>query len=208
MSYTEAGIVNLALGRIGVKRIGALTDSTPQAIAANAVFAYIRDEVLEAADWKFAKTRATLAKSAITPTYMWLYAYPLPADYLRLAKDGKDDPAVQTESSDAESFPYIIETLSDDSLAILSDFDNTTYNYYVTYIKKVTNPAKWTPGFINALAWRLGAELSISQTEGAGKFEFCMKMYYTARTEAEAMNQSLDYLEDEHGNDSWETVGR
>lgn len=89
MAYTQVGIVNLALGRLGVKVITTITESTPQAQAANRVWEYIRDEVLEAKLWRFAKTRDKLARAPVSPMYTYDYAYVLPNDFLKLAK-GKE----------------------------------------------------------------------------------------------------------------------
>ena len=94
MAYTQVGIVNLALGRIGMKHITTITESTPQAEAANRVWEYIRDEVLEAKDWRFAKTREMLSRAPVSPIYTYDYAYVLPNDFLRLARsrDPLNDP--------------------------------------------------------------------------------------------------------------------
>lgn len=62
MAYTELGVVNLALQRLGADRITALNQDIAQAEAANAAWEYIRDEVLEAGDWHFAKSRTSLSK--------------------------------------------------------------------------------------------------------------------------------------------------
>jgi hypothetical protein len=95
LAYTQVGIVNLALGRLGVKVITTITEVTPQAQAANRVWEYIRDEVLEAKEWRFAKTRDKLARAPVSPMYTYDYAYVLPNDFLRLpkGKDPVEDPA-------------------------------------------------------------------------------------------------------------------
>lgn len=207
MAYSKAGIVNLALNKIGAKKIAALTDATPQAIQANVVWEYILDEVLEAADWNFAKIRLALSVSTITPQYTYDYAYPLPADFLRLAHHSPDDPAVYPGDESATDYPYAIETLSDGNLALLTNFDNSDgYDLYIKYIKRVTDPAKFSPGFINALSWRLAAELSIYLTEGNTKFDFCMKMFAETLAHAEGLN-SQDFIEYETGDDSWVNAG-
>lgn len=65
MAYSEVGIVNVALQRSGIPTtITALTDSTAEAEAANKVWEYVRNEVLEQDDWRFAKRRTTLSKVA------------------------------------------------------------------------------------------------------------------------------------------------
>ncbi len=204
MAYSQVGIVNLALGRIGVESIAAMTDDSTQAIRANAVWEYILYEVLEAKDWRFAKTRAKLSQSATTPTSGWDYAYPLPSDFLRLARGSDDDPRVEPE----DVAPYAIEAEADGTLSLFTDKNNDEEDIYVNYIRKVTDATKFTAHFIGALANRLGAELAITLTEGGAKFDFMMKLYDLALTRAEELNQSLDYVEDEDGSDDWADAGR
>ena len=86
MGYTVLGIWNLALGRIGANVVASLTENTPQAVAANAVWEFIRDEVLQAKDWRFAKTRAPLELRYEVPDYAYTWAYVLPGDFLRLCR--------------------------------------------------------------------------------------------------------------------------
>ena len=57
MAYSQVGIINLALSRIGKKGIAVITEDSTQAIKARAAWEYILYEVLEARDWKFAKRR-------------------------------------------------------------------------------------------------------------------------------------------------------
>ena len=112
MAYSELRIVNMAFSRLGVARIIAgdwATPALPQALDADAVYDEIRDEVLEARDWNFAKIREALLQGP-PPLSQWEYSYILPADFLRVAKgkksDVKDDPALYPSGED-----YIIETI-------------------------------------------------------------------------------------------------
>lgn len=205
MAYSQVGIINLALGRIGVKKISSMTEDSMQAIAAKVVWDYLLDEVLQAKDWKFAKTRAVLAKSVTIPEYGWDFAYPLPGDFLRLAQATADDPALDPPK---DVLPYVIEALPDGTLSLLTDYDNSREPLKIAYIRRVTNPLKFTAHFINALAFRLAAELSIPVTESLEKFQAMIRLYERALTEAEETNRSLDSIEDEMGLDSWETAGR
>ncbi len=106
MAYTIVGIINLALGRIAVKRITSLTENSNQAIVSNAVWEYVRDEVLEAKDWKFAIKRQALGRVAETPPSGYAYAYLMPDDFLRLALGTEDDPSIYPSG-----YPYKIETM-------------------------------------------------------------------------------------------------
>ena len=77
----------MALQRIGARgTIGSLTDNTPNAIKVNVVWNMVFQEVLSERDWKFAKTRVQLQQNANYPVGGYLYAYALPADFLRLCK--------------------------------------------------------------------------------------------------------------------------
>ena len=223
MAYSQVGIVNLALGRIGKKRISSMAEGTPQSIAAAAVWEYVRDEVLEAKDWKFAKTRYKLSKSSTTPLYRWSYAYPYPQDFIRLATGRKDDPPVFPDTENFSSFswlpgtdmfflsgyqfPYITEALPDGTLCLLTDYDNSAADLYINYIKRVTDAQKYLPSFVNALSYRLAGELAIELTEGLKKFDAMMILYDKALGKATEVNQSLDH-HDDTGSNSWETAGR
>lgn len=224
MAYSVVGIVNMALQRIGVKRIASLTENSDQAIAANAVWEYIRDEVLSAKDWKFAKTRVVLAQNVTTPEYTYDYAYTLPTDFLRLCLTKEEDNSfypsgayatawtAETLTIQSRKYGYSIEALSDGTLCMLTDYDNTDDDLYITYIKKETNPARYSPAFISALAFRLAAELTLTRTESRQKFSDMMTLYEQALKRADEYNGSLEYVEDEVGKvttaDSWEFAGR
>jgi hypothetical protein len=332
MAYSKLGIINLALTRLGVKRIVTLTENSQQALDAVAVWEYILDEVLEAKEWKFSKTSIYLDKSDISPSNGYLYAYPLPNDLLKLVKKTAIDSPVSPIGF--AQYDYLIETLqlpeglekmyngeftggatgwilgigwaygtnnvskSSGTVATLSQiygtmgsapivdesyilsFEITAINggsiipqvggtdgnpvssvgvwnqiitaisaisgvvftpssialtctinnvslfkisdrkclftdYYdvdtpiqITYIKRVGDPTKYSPSFINALAFRLAAELSINRTESQNKYSGMMQMYESAIIRADGVNQSFDYLEDESGSTEWVDAGR
>jgi len=219
MAYSEVGIVNLALQRIGVGKIDSLDEDSPQAIDANSVWEYIRDEVLEARDWSFARTRVALAQNASSPGYKYEFAYTLPADFLRLGIVKPNDPVVYPEGyqisrSDQtkyySSFGYVIEALEDTTLCLCTTYDNTATDedLWIRYVRKEVNPAKYSASFISAFAFRLGADLSIPRTEGLKKYDAMMTMYSKALFQADIVNNSNDYLKSETGNVSWAGAGR
>ena len=236
MSYSQVGISNLALLRIGANVITTIADNTPNAKKVVAVWDYLFDEVLQARDWRFAKTRATLARSTVTPLYGYSFAYPLPADFLRLVKPHKppskgynrvastgtwpvpvgyhsnydwDPPVFPT------GFPYIIEAVditSGESTApvrcLLTDYDNTAQDLYINYIRRVSNYNLCTPAFVNCVADRLAAELAVPITEDKEKAAAKKQDYTDSLNSAESVNESLDYLEDEAGGSEWIDAGR
>ena len=386
MSYTIVGIVNLALNRIGVKRLGdpqvfPFTENSVQSLAANAVWEYVRDEVLAEKDWRFAKKRAAIGKVAEVPESGYDFAYLVPDDFLRIGIGTEDDPSiypsgypykfetmdviggiggiaefnptsaytsaaaskvkigrycelnvgsdkklyvaatykeddvtfldVECESNSADTlavtssgntitiklanatgtkntaaliqaairalvtvneisvalwtvtqnaaylagypttgvdisavpmgngdkvylcilnvtgtaantslFPavettYWSEVAPSAALCLVTDYDNEVggEELVLTYIRRVTDVALFFPSFINALAFRLAAELSIHLTEGIIKFKAMMELYLLTLSHAEEINQSLDYfdvVEDwkSEKSDSWQRAGR
>ena len=87
MNFSQVGVVNLALQRIGARgTIGSLTEQTPNAIKASVCFDMVFQEVLSEREWKFAKTRVALQQNAQAPVGGYKFDYPLPADYLRLVR--------------------------------------------------------------------------------------------------------------------------
>jgi hypothetical protein len=229
MAYNTVGVVNLGLLRIGANIIFDLSDKTPNAIKANAVFPYLLDEVLQAKDWRFAKTRVQLQKITDAPGYAYQYAYALPADFLRLVKPHKppsigrnllasflfSDPVGYHSGVDwdppvfPQGFAYIIETMpTDGGKYLLTNYNNSDVGLWINYIQQITDATKFTPAFINCLANRIAAELAIPITEDKQKSTGYMQEYRDSLQSAEAINESLDYLEDEAGGNEWKNAGR
>jgi hypothetical protein len=209
MAYSDTSIANMALQRIGAKgTVTSLTDGSTNAVRINNVWQYIRDEVLEAVKPKFATVRVALSQSSTSPANedVYAYAYPLPSDFICLAENIKDDPVVWP-SPDVE--PYCIETLADGTVCLMTNYDIVTgEDIYLTYVKRVTDPAKYSPPFINCLCFRLAAELSFIIPESGGKFDAMMKQYMISVRKAQGMSRSLDYLAEERGSTDWEYAGR
>ena len=65
----ETDIVNVALRLICGSPITSMTDGTKNGNVANDVFDELRDDMLRSHNWNFATKRASLARSATTPTF-------------------------------------------------------------------------------------------------------------------------------------------
>lgn len=354
MAYNEFGVVNLALSRLGIARITSADWTTPatvQALDANAVYEYIRDEVLEARDWRFAKTRCQLEQRYETPIFGFDYAYSLPDNFLRFPLMNDEDMSVYPSDpvfnastinyyhtpvnnpAMTRLYPHRIETipfptgaekvtngaftgaatswtlgtgwaygtnnvaktagagtmsqaytsmvsapavgekykltfylsaisggslipkvgshtgtpvstigtktqyfiatsatdgitftpsataltctiddvtlfLVSDKKCLITSYDDTDDELYINYIAKITDVTQYPPSFINALSWRLAAELAIPRKESSMSFKDCMIMYEEALTRADSINQSFDSINNEMGDTSWVDAGR
>lgn len=78
----------------------------------------------------------------------------------------------------------------------------------ITYIRLITDYTQLLPGFVNCLANRLAAELSINITEDKQKFQGMMELYRDSLNSAESQNETMDFQRDEAGSESWELAGR
>lgn len=208
MAYSKVGIANMALQRLGAKSSITTWNEGTNGVKVASVWEYILNEVLETVKPKFATVRVQLAQSSTEPANTDVYecAYPFPSDYMTLAEGTADDPPLWP----LELAPYAIETLSDGTLCLMTNYDTTEADeaVYLTYLRKVTDPGKFTALFINALAFRLAAELAFTITEGQGKFESMMQLYDRARRHAQAFDRKQEYIEHEKSNTDWEYAGR
>lgn len=209
MGYSNVGIANMALQRIGAKgSIASISGLLPNEIKIGTVWEYIRDEVFESVKPKFATLRVALTQNATAPANddMYLYAYTLPSDYLCLADDSKGDRAVYPVPGVE---PYVIETLAAGTVCLMSNYDSVeSGDIYLTYIRKVTDPTKYSPSFVNCFAFRLAAELCLSITESGSKYEAMMNLYMKSLKQARGASRAQDYLADEKGNTTWTDAGR
>ncbi len=228
MAYSDVGIANLALGKIGVKPISAFypSETTPQAISVYTAWAFTRDMVLEAEDWVFATRRQRLAKLTIAVAlsdhlYGYAYAYAWPTDALRVCHSRPTDPSSypsQTDYSYAymndeyisalqRVYPYTVETLNDGRVVILTNFDNSSYPLFGRFVFRIVDPAKFSATFVEAFACLLAAQIAITRTETAAKKEAMLKDHGIALTKAKELNQRMSF-HDDAGDDSWVTAGR
>jgi hypothetical protein len=239
---TVTQLVNVALLRIGANTISSIADGSPNALKATAVWEYVRDEVLQAKNWKFSKIRAALLRYSVAPLYAYQFAYVMPSDFMRLVKPhGKgslpSNPAIavggfslsantfiSSESSiDFDppvyppGFPYVVEVIPGDSeadppttdtLCLLTDYDDTNQDLIINYIRRVVDESLYTATFKNCLINRLAQELAISITESIPKSQLMEQQYQKLLYSAEAVNESMDYLDNETGSSSWENAGR
>ena len=164
MSESATSICNMALARIGSKRINDYGDSSEtgtSAIYCRLFYEQTAKALMRGHLWRFARGRVQLSQDSTDPAFQWEYQYILPSDFLRhiLIYDGSDLPEGRTYVS------YEIEgqrLLIDESAV------------YMKYIKWVESPASWDPLFIEVLTLQLAAKL-VLPIAGAGKEALILK---------------------------------
>lgn len=192
MAASEVSICNLALQKLGAKRITALTEDSNNARQVNACYESLRDRELRLHPWKFAITRATLTPSATAPAFDYAYAFPLPADCLRLLLPA-DRPLLDWKR-ETQGGQQVILTNEGDSLEI-------------RYIARVTDPNQFDPAFVEMLACKIAWNCCEQITNSNEKKHDALDDYKLARADA----KKVDAFEDEATEaplSSWETARR
>lgn len=149
---TNTDLANMALSRIGERRISDFSENTPAAIACRENLELVRDSLLRAHQWNFAITRADLSQGP-TPAFRWKYGYPVPADFLRLVTINGRDASKHPDDYDFESGVI----LTNDAEAL------------VKYVRRVVDPSLFDPMFIDVLVYRLAAAIALPITSDIQK---------------------------------------
>lgn len=151
---TEAGICNVALLRVGVRKfLEDLSGSSVEAQACSALFEPLRDAVLQEFSWRFATKRASLTVLSSAERSGWEYVYSLPSDFLFARYIY---PSTTTPNPD-QRVPFELEMNdTDDGKVLVCNLEDAE----LVYVAKVDNPGLWTPLFCDALSWRIAADLA------------------------------------------------
>lgn len=152
---TDTQVCNMALGACGQRDlIGSLLDDTAAGLACATYYSTAKAKVLEAAKWRWASKRQTLALLSGVEREGWGYVYAAPSDLLSIGcvshiEDGARPPT--------EPLPFLIE-LNDTGNAFLIACDVTTPELVYTRDVPV---ALWPAVAIDALAADLAVRLAL-----------------------------------------------
>jgi len=196
-------ICNMALSHIGSPRIQAFTDRTKQGFDCDLHYEPVRDSVLRAFPWNFAKKRKVLALSDNTISG-WTYAYAYPTDCLRAMDiynplqsqsytDGYYDNGVYVQSAvqvKANRTKFEI-SLNDGNTRrlVLTDQEDAE----LIYIARVTDPNVFDTEFTKALAYALAAELAIPQKGDPRLQEVMLRNYQMILGQAQKENANEQF---------------
>lgn len=154
MATTEVQVANLALAYVGhAAPILSFNDNTAAARACRTVYEPMRDALLERYNWKFARKHAVLALLAGVERTAWEYCYELPVDCLAPRAIW---PGIRTPRLD-QRIPFDWEAGDTGPSILVTD----QVDAELEYTAKETTVAKFTPGFVKALAWAMAVELSL-----------------------------------------------
>jgi hypothetical protein len=146
MAISNTKICNMALDELGAKRINDLdTDQSPQAIKCRLHFEQTRDALIRSHWWRFARDRASLSKDTVSPDFEWDNQFILPSDFLAARPVFGDFETQNTR------FSYDLE-----GDRLLTNQDAIDFRY----IKRVTDPTKFDPLFVEVFVLILAEKLN------------------------------------------------
>ncbi len=161
----DVDVCNLALTTIGSgAEISSLTgDQSQEARACNRVYATARDKTLKSFPWPFAKAQASLA--LVTqfgdpnhPTNDYKFSYRYPSDCLQARKISS------RWRTDARETRVTYEFMADQvGQLIVTDKTGAVLEYTSTLGQ---DPGRWTPDFIEAMAYYVGFMIAPRLTKG------------------------------------------
>ena len=149
---SEVSICNQALGWLGANLITSFDDQTKEANLCEANYASLRDAVLERGDWTFAIRRAELPQLDPSEAVLGFgNAYQLPSDCIRIIQASPD---VNYEPTTTMHWNLEDRKVVTDNGAC-----------FIKYVTREEDPVRFSPGFVQALAYRIATELAIPLTK-------------------------------------------
>lgn len=158
--FSETQIFNAVLDRLSEESILSTTDEKAVARWLNRNYPLQRDVLLQRHPWNFATARLQLAASLTKPAFEWSFKYLLPEDCLRVM------PVTADGKRNSPPIPYVVE-----GIYIMT---NKSPPLNVRYIFRQTNPATFTPVFIDLLVQILAANFAYWMT---GKASFSKQLF-------------------------------
>lgn len=176
MSESVVSVCNKALGNARIsQQIANLNETSKHARACKKWYEHSRDYVLSELQWGFATSYIELALVEEEPNTEWLFAYRYPQDCIALRKilnpagrlsigevtDSVWPQSVVVAGADPYRIPYA-EGMDSQGRLIYTDQPDAVIE--ITAV--VTNPALFTVGFVDVLAWCIAKKILPEVTEG------------------------------------------
>ena len=184
MATTNVAIANLALAHLGDDASVSSLDPPEGSAEAEHCALWLpiaRDPLLEMHPWKFATRRTLLAQLDETFT-SWQYVYAEPNNCLRVLSVLPE--GYTNDISDGVEFEQ--ESDSTDQVMILTNTPVAT----VRFISRVTNPARFSPLFVDCLSWLLASYVAGPLLKGETGTNAARTAYATFITQYAAATRS------------------
>lgn len=176
-------ICNIALRRIGVTEIERMDEASEPARACSRFYDFTRRNVLQRFPWTFAARRVQLARvDEKVPDFEYVYQYP------------KDALAVRLMYNDSftglpKKNEYRIMS-SNTGRKIYTNIENA----WLEYTADVKDTSLFDDQFVEALSWKLAAEMAYSLTGNMNIANNCVQAYNAYMVEAAGSDAAEDNM--------------
>ncbi len=197
--YTQAEIATNALLDLGAQEVTDINNETSkEASLVRNCWAIVRDEVMAAHPWDFAKKWKALAEddSFTMIDEKWDFVYALPADYLKMVEEENERTAYTNYEIRENRFYCNVDTVK------------------IEYIARIDDVSKWPIWFTNAVIARLRARFAIPLSKKGSKTIDWYQIYLIELGNAKLTDsQQSKKSETDKGmhtseNDSWLNAGK
>lgn len=197
---TDVEICNMALGRIGVTMyIASMDEVSKEGRVSRLLYSIVRDRVLEAFNWPFARAEAVLQDIG-TPINNWEYRYRYPNDCIKPRQVVCE--SARNPGAGAEVAFIVIEDQASSAKAIACDSSPAT----LIYTKRITASNMFSPSFTMAFCWALAAEMVLPLAADAKLAVSCRNAYL--QEVREAANHAANGQRDDRRPDDTYVSGR
>ncbi len=176
-------ICNVALRRIGVAEIERMDEASEPARACSRFYDFTRRNILQRFPWTFATRRVQLARvDEKAPDFEYVYQYP------------KDALAVRLMYNDSftglpKKNEYRIMS-SNTGRKIYTNIENA----WLEYTADVKDTSLFDDQFVEALSWKLAAEMAYSLTGNMNIANNCVQAYNAYMVEAAGSDAAEDNM--------------
>ena len=182
---SDVSICNLALSHIGTATINSLDDPTKEGRACKLHFAAVRDSVLREHPWNFATKREYLSLLNTTPVG-WSFAYAYPSDCL-FARELWQQTRLEN--------PTPFETVRGTGGRVIVTNEQDAV---LEYTSAVTDATQFDPLFVDALSYKLAAELAMPITRSVPISQAMLNLYLNRLQQAATMDSREGREDPEH----------
>lgn len=192
---SEVAICNLALSAIGGDNINAMSDAGTEAKACRQFYAHTRDLLLQMYPWRFAgKTAALAALVDNDKEGRWLAAYARPTDCLKVrwVRQAYSPADAHITAAQEVGNPYEIE-----GSTIYCNLSPA----FLRYTYRLTDPTKFPPMFIEALAAALAVRLAMPITRDSKVRADMWQLAERTRAQAEMLDANEERETSDHDSD-------
>ncbi len=174
MALTDIGLCARALVQVGAHPITSFADGTAESEIAALLYAPLRDAVISSYPWSFASGQATLTRLSTPPLSDYMYAYQLPADFLRAISAG------QGHRGRGQSYRIANGQLHSNADTVI-----------LTYIFRPEEET-FPPFFDRVLMLRLAAEFCLPLTENTSRADYLAKFAESELAKARQIDAQQD----------------